>query len=111
MPIATKPSGQITQNKLYFGSIDFVSIEDGLKPNFKCPECTYPFQSNFKAADVAVPDTFDFNQLVVFQCPNCGMKLALYIAVHKDADGTALCIQRSDAEGAGGIPANWWIHP
>src|SRR3990170_9113842 len=104
MPIATKPSGQITQNKLFFSSVDFVNVEGGVNPHFICPECKEPFQSNLKAADVAVPTDFDFNQLVVFQCPNCGMKLALYVAVHKDANGTALCIQKSNEEGAGGIP-------
>ena len=109
MPITKKPTGQISQTKLFFNSVNFISIEDGVKPSFKCPECAYPFQGNLKAADVAVPPEFDFNQLVVFQCPNCLMKLALFVAVHKDVNGTKLCVQRSDAEGANGIPANWWM--
>lgn len=109
MPISTKPpSGQVTQNKLFFSNIDFTSIEGGINPHFTCPECQQPFQQNFKPADVQTPTLFDFNQLVVFQCSACSMKLALFVAVHKDADDEHICIQKSNEEGAGGIPVGWW---
>ena len=94
-------------NKLFFDSLNFNETE-GVNPHFICPSCKTEFAPKYKPV-AKFPTTFDFNQQVVFQCPNCGIQIKLYVAIHKDGDSISVCIQRSDAEGAGGIPTNWWV--
>ena len=104
---------------MYFIKNDF-SLESGITPHFFCPVCGYPFQVNYSFGS-SFPLPYDFNQLVSFAIPvhtslKTGIQcilpyntIKLYIAVHADTNITALCIQRSNNEGAAGIPANWWL--
>jgi len=110
---------QTTYNKLYFNSITFNDLAGGVTPKFNCPICHYSWESKMDLG-TDFPATFDSNQKPTFnipshddaktgkQCSASNQKIELYVAVHKDQDGTSLCIQRSDAEGANGISANWW---
>jgi len=99
--------------KLHFDSIvqSVTATKASYQPNFICPNCktrnvlptktTLTYQSS---------KTFDFNQKIAFTLPCCGAKVELFVAIHKEPnESPVFCIQRSDAEGAGGIPANWWV--
>lgn len=109
--------------QLFFSSIQFISLEDGVKPNFHCPHCRSAVWQPKCTLGTSFPDPFDFNQKISFPIPmhndpSTGQpcilqsyRIELFVAVHKDANGTALCIQKSSEEGAGGIPANWWMRP
>jgi len=73
----------------------FVSITDGVKPLLRCPGCGNVWQGLKQAAS-------DIKQLVTFQCPYCLKNIGVFVKTttyHQQ-----LQIQRSDAEGAGGIP-------
>ena len=103
---------------LCFVSTDF-SLNSGITPHFFCPVCGYPFQATYSFGS-NLPIPFDFNQLVSFPIPvHTSLKtgyqcilpyntVKLYVAVHKDVNFTAFCIQRSNNEGAAGIPVYWW---
>ncbi len=108
-------------NKLHFDSIAFNDVANGVNPRFKCPICQYAWQPKL-VLGTAIQATFDYNQKVNFtipthnnlcgqQCAASNQKIELYIAVHKDTKGTKLIMQRTDAEGAVGIAANWWVNP
>lgn len=104
---------------LHFDRIDFVRLEDGVFPHLICPVCKRDWTPNLSLGSVFTA-TFDYNKKVSFTiidhddsktaqaCVLSGAKIELFVAVHRDADGLCVCIQRSDAEGANGIPANWW---
>lgn len=101
-------SGQLT----FFNSTEFISIQDGVKPHFKCPNlnCGYEFIGNKQ-------NSVDINELVYFKCPQCGQSIALFIATNEGS----LTIRRSDEEGGGsllliggtesGIPSDWRVTP
>ena len=105
---------------LIFDSINFVRLEDGVHPHLICPICKRDWTPKLSLG-TSFPPTFDFNRKVSFTVPThnnpatglpcslSGAKVTLYVAVHRDSDGLQLCIQRSDAEGAGGIPTDWWV--
>jgi predicted RNA-binding Zn-ribbon protein involved in translation (DUF1610 family) len=97
----------MSYSKLFFDSIGIDYDVEGVNPHFICPSCRKRFEPKFKPTAI-LPATFNFNQKVTFLCPNCGAKIILFVAIHKDENGLAMCIQRSDAEGADGISANWW---
>lgn len=85
----------IDYRQLFFNAVDFYSIQDGVKPHLKCPNCHHEWQGLKQAAS-------NINELVLFQCPNCLKNIGLFVATgRRTLDG--LQIQRSDAEGAGGI--------
>jgi len=104
---------------LHFDSIGFVRLEDGVHPHLVCPVCKRDWTPNLSLGST-FPATFDFNKKVSFAVPNhnnpktglpctlSGAKIELFVAVHKDVEGLSICVQRSDVEGAGGIPADWW---
>jgi hypothetical protein len=81
--------------------------------------CKYVWQPKLSFG-TNFPTIFDFNQKASFTIPNhidpktgkhcvaADKTIELFVTVHKDENGTVLCIQRSDSEGASGIPANWW---
>lgn len=83
----------MTYRRLFFNAIDFYSIQDGVKPHVKCPNCGFEWIGLKQAAT-------NINELVIFQCPNCLNNIALFV---KTDTVIGLTIQRSDAEGAGGI--------
>lgn len=105
--------------KLCFDTVGFTTLEQGVSPRFLCPICKHQWQPKLSLG-TSFPATFDFNQKIAFmipthnnsktgkQCEASGKKIVLFVAVHKGADGIQLCIQRSDAEGADGIPNDWW---
>ena len=83
----------IDYRQLFFNAVDlFYSIQDGVRLHLKCPNCHYEWQGLKQAAS-------DINELVIFQCPSCLKNIALFVKT----GGVALTVQRSDAEGAGGI--------
>ncbi len=104
---------------LDFSNVDFTSLEKGVSPHFQCPICKYQWQPIMKLGE-NFPETFDFNQKVRFvipehtdvrtasQCLAVGKTIDLFVAVHSDSNGASICIQRSDLEGAAGIPVLWW---
>jgi len=86
----------IDYRQMFFNAVDFYSIQDGVKPYLKCPNCHYEWQG-------LKQNSVDINELVTFQCPNCLKNIGLFVKTGTLARG-GLMIQRSDAEGAGGIP-------
>ena len=104
---------------LHFDRIEFARLEDGVHLHLICTICKRDWASNLLLGSVFTA-TFDFNEKVSFTiidhddsktaqpCVFSGAKIELFVAVHQDADGVSVCIQRSDAEGVNGIPANWW---
>jgi len=90
--------------KLYYNS---VSLDDG--PHFICQNCGYDFFDD-RYQDVKLYLIKDFNALVAFKCPNCLAEYRLFVALHKYEDGSiGICIQKSEEEGLGGIPEDWWV--
>lgn len=110
----------MSYNKLFFASVSFVRLEDGIHPNLRCPVCKRNWTPNLSLG-ASFPATFDFNKKVSFTVPthnslttglSCGLsgqKIELFVAVHRDANGIRFCIQKACEEGATGIPANWWV--
>jgi hypothetical protein len=104
--------GDYTQ--LFFDRVilDQTSTTATVTPNFLCPFCVGRPERQVSSA-VLIPQTtdLDINRLVTFTLPCCGKKVTLYVAIHKTKDVSDLtfCIQRSTEEGAGGIPAVWWV--
>ncbi len=102
-----------TFTKLFFNRIvqSVTATTASFQPNFICPKCKKTNMLPTKTSVAfQVSKTFDFNQKVAFTLPCCGAKVMLFVAIHKEPNQSpSLCIQRSDAEGAGGIPANWWV--
>ena len=105
--------------RLYFDSIDFVRLEDGIGVWLVCPECKRR-RIIKRAVGVTFPAVFDVNRKVSFMvpahdnkegfpCVASGQDVELFVAVHRDSDGVKICIQRSDAEGANGIASDWWV--
>jgi len=92
---------------LCFDSVGLDYDVEGINPHFMCPFCKQRFEPKYKPIQI-LPATFDVNAKTSFTCPNCGAKIALFVALHKDANGLSLCIQKSSEEGAGGIRSNWW---
>jgi hypothetical protein len=105
--------------RLCFSTVEFAALEQGVSPRFQCPVCKHSWQPKL-ALGTNFGATFDFNQRVSFaipthdnegtgaRCDASGKRIELFVAVHKDEEYMQLCIQRSDAEGAGGITTNWW---
>jgi len=102
--------------QLHFDKVDFVKLEDGVRPQFVCPVCKRKWQPTL---NFGTPFSGDFNRKVSFnipthkdsieqECKASGKTIELFVAVHRDADSLQICIQRSDAEGADGIPNDWW---
>jgi hypothetical protein len=105
-------------SELHFDSITFNDLLDGVKPHFQCPICHFAWQPKLTLTTTAQA-TFEYNQKADFtipthtnlsgqQCAASNQIIELFIAAHKDSQGTVLCIQRSNAEGTKGINANWW---
>ena len=106
---------------LIFDNVGFVRLEDGVHPHLICPVCKRDWTPALSLGTV-FPASFGVNKKVSFTVPThnnastgqpcilSGSKVELFVAVHRDADGLRICIQRSNEEGAGGIPANWWVH-
>jgi hypothetical protein len=92
-----------------------VNVADGLMINVICPDCGDVWQVTIQFNDYTGSGLYDFNGLVYLTMPNhsgCPFGvLSLFLAVHLDSNGLQSCIQRSDAEGASGIPDNWWSVP
>ena len=109
----------MSYNKLFFDSVNFVRLEDGIHPHLKCPVCKRDWTPNLSLGS-SFPATFDFNKKVSFTVPAhnslvsglpCNLseqKIELFVAVHRDSNGVKHCIQKACEEGAAGIPANWW---
>ena len=84
-----------------------------INPNFLCPfEGTVKPQSKVYSNTVNIQynRVYDYNDIYDFVLPCCGNTIRLYVALYKPSDSynVQLCIQRSDAEGSGGIPSDWW---
>jgi len=95
---------------LCYDSIGLNYTAEGINPHFICPSCKKRFEPKYKPIQT-LPATYNVNAKATFTCPNCNAKIILFVALHKDANGLFLCIQKSSEEGAGGIPANWWVQP
>lgn len=109
----------MSYSKLYFNSIDFIRLEDGIGIRLVCPICKRGKLIKRSVGSI-FPATFDFNRKVSFTIPDhddkegnscvaSGKNVELFVAVHRDADGLQICIQRSDEEGKDGIAENWWV--
>jgi hypothetical protein len=106
-------------SKLIFNAVKF--DEASLAPNFLCPECKSVWQPKLDLTQLTKSASYDFNKLVSFLVPDhqnekaksvCSMQgktVELYMAVHKGKEGYMCCLQKSNEEGAKGIPVNWWV--
>jgi uncharacterized C2H2 Zn-finger protein len=78
----------------------------------KCPTCQALFNisSQFTQAKTLLSNKQrNFNSKINFQCPSCNHIIELFVAFRLNNNGSiSLCVQRSDAEGANGIPVNWY---
>ncbi len=45
----------------------------------------------------------------VHSCDFDNAPISLFLAAHLDGNGLQTCLQRSDEEGADGIPTDWWV--
>lgn len=70
----------------------FISVTDGVKPQFICPNCHYHWQGLKQSIS-------DINELVIFSCPSCAKTIGIYIKT----ETVGLTTQRSDGLGTGGI--------
>ena len=111
----------VDYDRLYFDSIQFTSLEDGINPHFHCPLCSNDdhskrFWFNPKLSlGTTFPTIFDFNQQIAVPIPShndpktgkrCGganHKITLYIAVHKDVQDSSYCISVEP------IRVDWWV--
>ena len=99
-----------TYAQLFFNAVTLNASPFYLQPKLICPNCGVVFQPKYMPTAI-LPASYDFNKLVVFTCSNCKATISLYVAIHNDSNGLKLCVQRTDAEGANGIPTNWWVKP
>jgi len=118
---------------LRYNSVSLVIDSTGIsvQPHFNCPACseakakawfTIPKTVAVASKVAPIKYPYNFNGLVEFKVPAhtsattakaCLGKdqvIRLFVAVHQEnaKDAPMVWIQRSDAEGAAGIPANWW---
>ena len=109
----------MSYNKLYFNAIDFVRLEDGIGIWLQCPVCKRR-KLITRSIGRTFPAVFDVNRQVSFTipahdnkeglpCDASGCDVSLFVAVHRDANGIKICLQRTDAEGANGIASDWWV--
>jgi len=118
----------VNYKTMIFQGITFTSLQDGVKPHFKCPVCGYTWTPTLNLG-TEFPEPFDFNQTVSFAIPNhqgcteSNYRVELYIAVHSEDSIVQSQIKRSDTEGGGGeslmmegfegatsgIPVDWWV--
>lgn len=114
----TQPANPTAINSLILNRVEITDLTSGLNPQFQCPTCHYAWKPKLSLTTTPVA-TFDYNQQTDFivpphvnpatgaQCNASNQTVALFVAVHKDAKGTCVVVQRSDAEGANGINVNW----
>ena len=96
--------------QLFFDAVGLNYPVEGFNPRLKCPSCKVPFEPKLKPVGATLPTTVNLNAAVTFTCPNCGSTIRLFVAIYQSATvPVKFRIQRSDAEGAGGIPADWWV--
>lgn len=91
-------------NKLYYNAVTFNDVSDGVEfgPHFTCPICHSPWTPILKLTKLPGKD-LDFNQQVAFQCPQCALKITLYVAVYRDNQISAIMISVVP------IPSGWWV--
>jgi hypothetical protein len=100
-----------TVNTLNFNALTFVSLEDGLHPRIVCPVCKKTWTPQLVFGTLTDGD-YDFNDLVAFTFPDhddclfSGQTISWFVAVHRDGNGTVVCMQKSTGEGADGISEN-----
>jgi hypothetical protein len=109
----------MSYQQLFFNAADLSTSPARITLHLHCPVCGYQFTAYYSFG-ASFPATYDYNQLTSFTIPSHASlktggpcifpynKISLYVAAHKDTNGIALCTQRSNAEGATGIPALWW---
>ena len=102
--------------QLYFNRVELSYVPPTVRvaPNFLCPICAgRPANLLAKTFNVALNRALEINQKVSFTFSCCGKTLELWLGVHQEKDSPIilLCLQRTDAEGATGIPTNWWVKP
>jgi hypothetical protein len=104
---------------LILNSVSATSITGGLTVNFTCPVCGATWALTIIFNDYDDSGAYDMDSLVNTTFPDhddsagndCSFsntQISLFLAAHLDSTGFYDCIQRSDAEGANGIPDGWW---
>lgn len=99
-------------HSLIIDSVSCQNLQSGVQLDFVCPCCGLKWsQTLLLGSDF--PSVFDFNQLASFTvpqhgCVNSEATVSFFVAVHGDSGGVKICVQRGDAEGALGIPVDWW---
>ena len=110
--------------QLVFKSIQCTAVETGVTVNSKCPLCGFEWTENLSLSEGTIVDeTFEFNNQITYAIPEhvdpktqqpcifSGEDVKFYLAVHCVGDDLKVFVQRSDAEGAVGIPVDWWRNP
>lgn len=93
-------------NKLYYNAVSFADLSNSVEfaPHFICPNCKAEWEP--KQQFEKLPNTdINMNSQIAFQCPKCGVKITLYVAVHKteNLNDALLCISVKPIE------SNWWV--
>jgi hypothetical protein len=107
--------------QLIFKSVQCTSVEAGVTVNSKCPTCGFDWAATTSLNEgTNENETFDFNNEITYSIPehvdhatqqrcDCsGEDVKFYLAVHCVGEDLKVYVQRSDAEGASGIPVDWW---
>lgn len=109
------------EKRLVFNSLGNLNLDNGLNPTFLCPDCRRKWSPKLDFG-VVDKELFDFNDQITvtipehlneknLKCVCSGGVISLFYAVHVEKDKVQVCIQRTDAEGAEGIRADWWKTP
>jgi hypothetical protein len=105
--------------QLICNAVEYSENENSICLHSKCPACGFDWQENISLNEGGS----DFNREITYQisqhtntkhqegCVFSGESVKVFLAVHRDGDGSKVCVQRSDAEGAEGIPNEWWVTP
>lgn len=106
------------EKRLVFNSLGNLNLDNGLNPTFLCPDCRRKWSTKLDFGTVN-KELFDFNDQITVtipehtdskgqKCACSGGVISLFYAVHVEKGVMQVCIQRADAEGAGGIKADWY---
>lgn len=106
------------EKKLMFNNVGVTDLGNGLNPTFICPDCRKKWSPKLDFGTVN-KELFDFNDQITVtipehtdskgqKCACSGGVISLFYAVHVEKGVMQVCIQRADAEGAGGIKADWY---
>lgn len=89
--------------KLGFSQLTFNYDVEGVNPFMECPNCHFHWNPQMKPITPPLPSDVNYNQQLIFVCPNCSTNIRLYVAIRKVSASNIEMLNIS----ASPIPANW----